>query len=91
MAQRKLHDDTHLDGFAVGIIAALRDEGYAVRDIAANPLLTKPTGHAVSFHTVSSVVRRLDSEPAWRGERAEGSGRPRETTAAEDHALVASV
>ena len=83
MAKHKLHDDTHLDGFAVGIIAALRDEGHTVRDIAANPLLAKPSGH---FHTVSADVRRLGSEPMWRGDRsvpfsqcrlAGGQGKPR--------------
>ena len=80
-----------LDAFAVGIIAALNFEGYSIRQIADSDILTKPDGEPVSFSRVGEVVRHLDRDPFWRGDRQEGSGRERATTAQEDKKIVKEV
>ena len=61
-----------LDAFAVGIIAALNFEGYSIRQIADSDILTKPDGEPVSFSRIGEVVRHLDRDPFWRGDRQEG-------------------
>ena len=76
-----------LDPFAVGQIAALAAEGHSARAIADSGDVLKPDGLSVSFGTVAAVVRKLRADPSWRGERVEGSGRPRATTPAQDRAF----
>lgn len=82
---------SQLDPFAVGVIAALNWEGYSHREIADSAILDKPDGDPVSFGVVGDVVRKLESDPCWRGDRQEGTGRERATTAAEDRAIVNAV
>ena len=79
------------DAFTVDGMAALRREGYTLREIADSGVVDKPNGDLVSFGMVGKIVRRLEAEPGWRGERAEGSGRPGETAEAEDKASVRTV
>ena len=76
------------DAFTVDGIAALRREGYSLREIADSGVAEMSDGDPVSFGMIGKVVWRLEAEPAWRGEQAEGSGRPRETAEAEEKALV---
>lgn len=55
-------------------------------------LLRKPDGKSLwSEQAIQDAIRRLESEPKWRGERTKGSGRPRETTKAQDKAIVKEV
>ena len=44
-----------------------------------------------SEQAVQDVMRKLDDSPQWRGERYEGSGRPRETTKAQDNVIYQEV
>ena len=80
-----------LDAFAIGGIAALTHEGYSLRQIEDSGAVKKADGSVVPFDTVGKVVRRLKSDKNWRGQRKEGSGRLRTTTAEEDEAMVQCV
>ena len=80
-----------LDAFAVGGIAALTHEGYSFRQIEDSGAVKKADGSVVPFDTVGKVVRRLKRDKNWRGQRKEGSGRLRTTTAEEDEAMVQCV
>lgn len=81
----------HLDVFAVGGISALTHVGYSYRQIEDCGAVTKADGSTVPWDTIGKVVRKLKSDKTWRGQRNEGSGRQRSTTAAEDAAIVAYV
>ncbi len=81
----------HLDAFAVGGIAALEREGYSHREIADSGAVLKPDGSSVTFGKVGQVIRHLQEDSNWRGERTKGSGPPRVTTPAEDKAMVQTV
>ena len=75
----------HLSPFDVGQVKAHLHHGLGPAAICA--LVKKSDGKTSwSLNAIKAVVDRLQSEPAWRGERSEGSGRPRETTAREDKA-----
>ena len=63
-------------------------EGYSLREIADSGVVEMPDGDPVSFGMIGKIIQRLKAEPGWRGERAEGSGRPRGTAEAEEKALV---
>jgi len=76
------------DAFTVDGVAALRCESYSLREVADSGVVEVPDGDPVSFGMVGKIVRRLKAEPGWRGERVEGSGRPRETAEVEDKALA---
>ena len=54
-------------------------------------MVEKPDGDPVSSGMIGNIIRRLGAEPGWRGEWAEGSGRPRETAEVEDKAFVRTV
>jgi transposase len=81
----------HVDGFTAGAIAALSDAGFTQREIADSDAVTKLDGSKVSFGRVGKILRQLAADPGWRGERAEGSGAARATTASEDKAIVVQV
>jgi len=81
----------HVDGFTDGAIAALSDAGLTQREIADSDAVTKLDGSKVSFGRVGKILRQLAADPGWRGERAEGSGAARATTASEDKAIVVQV
>ena len=72
-------------------ILALHREGYSLREIADSGVVEKPDGDPVSSGMTGNIIRRLGAEPGWRGEWAEGSGRPWETTEVEDKAFVRTV
>ena len=77
-----------LDAFAAGGIAALAKQGYSQREIADSGSVFKEDGSGVCFSTVGKVLRRHRSDPTWRGDRQEGSGRPRSTTPQQDEAIA---
>ena len=37
---------------------------------------------------ISNCIKKLEANPRWRGERQEGSARPRQTTAAQDKEII---
>ena len=80
---------SRLTPFEVGQIKAHlhHDLGAA----AISKLVTKTDGQQVSVQAVVDVAAKLKANPAWRGERAEGSGRPRLTTKKEDRSIEREV
>ena len=79
------------DAVIVDGIPALHLEGYPLREIADSGVVEKPDGDPMSSGMIGNIIRRLGAEPGWRGEWAEGSGRPRETAEAEDKTLARTV
>ena len=79
-----------LGPFEVGQILALHREGYSHRQIAERVTRGRDQP-GPSLTAVGDAVRRLDADPTWLGGRAEGSGRKRKTTEAEDRAFVRAV
>ena len=77
-----------VDAFTAGGIIALRQEVYSQRQIADSGAVDKPDGGEVTYGLVGQIIRHWEADPYWRGERSEGSGRLRATTAAEDKAMV---
>ena len=76
-----------LSPFDVGQIKAHMHHGLKPADIMR--ILLKPDGiSSWSFNAINDAVKHLERDPSWRGERAEGSGRPRETTASQDNQIV---
>ena len=81
---------SHLSPFDVGQIKAHLHHGLSGATIAG--ILRKPDGKSTwSEQAIQDAIRRFKSEPHWRGERSEGSGRPRETSKAQDRAIVREV
>ena len=58
---------------------------------AISKLVQKTDGECVSKQAVVDVAARLEKDPCWRGERSEGSGRPRITTKSEDSRIRRAV
>ena len=59
---------------------------------AISRILVKPDGiNHWSEQACQDAVRKLTSNPKWRGEREEGSGAPRQTTKAQDNQIVSAV
>ncbi len=55
-------------------------------------LVRKPDGKSLySYQAIRDAVCKLEEEPDWRGEREEGSGRPRKTSAKLDKRIVEHV
>ena len=79
---------SHVDAFAAGGIAALHHQGYTQRQIADSGAVWKSDNSPIPYSTVGKILRRMEANPHWRGERKEGSGRTRSTTPAEDDAIV---
>ena len=76
-----------LSPFDVGQIKAHMYHGLGAADIRR--IMRKPTGRKKwSLPTISTAVNKLTQNPKWRGEREEGSGRPRVTTAKQDQKIV---
>ena len=86
--RRRATTSSHVDAFALGGIAALHHEGYSQRDIADSGAVYNADGAPIPYSRVGKLLRRMEEDPKWRGERKEGSGRPRETTPEEDEAMV---
>ena len=54
-------------------------------------IVKKSDGAAPSEQGIADVLQRLADEPAWRGERKAGSGRPRSTPGSLDKAIAKEV
>ena len=79
-----------LSAFELGQIKAHLYHGLA--PYAISKILVKGDGETHwSWNAIKAAVEKLASDPAWRGEREGGSGRPRETTEKEDRAIVKHV
>mgnify|MGYP004530944189 CR=1 FL=1 len=80
----------HFSPFEVGQVKAHLHHGLGPEAIAG--IITKTDGKSHFSHTaVARIKAKLDSDPTWRGERQEGSGAVRKTTAKEDEAIVKEV
>jgi transposase len=86
--RKKKANNKHLDAFAAGGIAALTKAGYSERETLDANAVFKSDGSPISLSSVGKVLRRLQAEPGWRGERKKGTGETRSTTAEEDAAIV---
>ena len=76
--------------FDVGQVRAHLYHGLGPSQIAG--ISTKSDGRARFSHTVvAGIIEKLENDRKWRGERQEGSGRPRVTTEKQDAALVKGV
>ena len=79
-----------LSPFDLGQIKAHLHHG--LKPSAISQILVKSDGKTHwSYNAIKTAADKLEAEPSWRGEREEGSGRPRETTANEDKAIVKHV
>ena len=78
-----------LTPFEVGQVKAHAYHGLGAADIAR--IVKKSDGSAPSEQGIANVLHRLVEEPAWRGERKGGSGRPRATPASLDKDIVREV
>ena len=78
--------DKRLGPFEVGQILTLSREGLSQRKIADK--VEKADGSfGIGFGTVCRVLQKRKRKPSWTGERAQGSGRGRSTTPAQDKAM----
>ena len=72
-----------LSPFEVGQVKAHIHHGLGPAEISR--LIVKSDGQSTFSHTaISHCIAKLEADPLWRGERAQGSGRPRETTRKQD-------
>lgn len=79
-----------LSPFDVGQIKAHMYHGLGAADIVR--IMRKPSGRKKwSLAAIATAVRKLTENPKWRGEREEGSGRPRVTTAKQDKQILEHV
>lgn len=75
-----------LSAFDIGQIKAHLYHGLRPADICK--IMVKDDGKTHwSWNAINDAVERLAAQPKWKGERAKGSGRPRETTAKQDKAI----
>ena len=75
--------------FELGQIKAHLHHGLGPTAIAA--LVQKADGEMVSVQGVCDARAKMEADPAWRGERAQGSGAPRKTNRKEDVAITREV
>ena len=89
MVEKQKAQDTpnkRLGPFEVGQILTLSREGLSQRKIADK--VEKADGSfGIGFGTVCRVLQKRKRKPSWTGERAQGSGRGRSTTPAQDKAM----
>ena len=78
-----------LTPFEVGQVKGHAYHGLGPAEIAR--IVKKSDGAAPSEQGIADVLQRLADEPAWRGERKAGSGRPRSTPGSLDKAIVKEV
>jgi transposase len=77
-----------LSAFEIGQIKAHVYHGLGAAQIAR--ILVKADGKTHwSDNAVQTQIDKLDEKPNWRGERREGSMRPRKTSAKQDAQIVA--
>ena len=80
----------HLTPFEVGQIKAHSHHGLG--PVAIAKILLKPDGKTHwSVQAIADALAWLEQDPSWRGERQEGSGRPRVTTPQQDKQVVREV
>ena len=61
---------------------------HGLRPAAIREIMVKGKGNKRwSHNAIKNACDKFEADPTWKGERAEGSGRPRETTVAEDKAI----
>ena len=61
---------------------------HGLRPAAIREIMVKGKGKKRwSHNAIKNACDKFEADPTWKGERAEGSGRPRETTVAEDKAI----
>ena len=61
---------------------------HGLRPAAIREIMVKGKGEKRwSHNAIKNACDKFEADPTWQGERAEGSGRPRETTVAEDKAI----
>ena len=76
-----------LSPFEVGQVKAHMEHGLGCKKIAER--LYKADGKKTFGETVVvNCMNKLIEDPSWRGERQEGSGAPRKTTAKQDKEIV---
>ena len=76
-----------LTPFEVGQVKAHVEHGLSAAAISKK--VCKPDGKSKFGETaIQNCMDKLQANPRWRGERAEGSGRPRKTSAKQDKAIV---
>ena len=81
-----LHTGARLGPFEVGQIKAHLHHGLSGAAIVK--ILKKPDCKSSwSAQAVYDAIAKLNEQPTWRGERAEGSGAPRKTTKMQDREL----
>ena len=79
-----------LSPFEVGQVKAHMHHELGPSQISR--LIIKADGESTFSHTaISDCIAKLKAGPGWRGERAEGSGRPRETTKGQDKQIEKKV
>ena len=80
-----------LDPFDVGQIKAHMEHGLGCTSIARRLCKFKADGKSkttFSETAVRNAMNKLEENPKWRGDREEGSGAPRKTTAKQDRTIV---
>ena len=77
----------HLTPFDVGQVKAHVEHGLSASSIADRML--KPDGKTKFGPTaIQNCINKLHEDPEWRGEREEGSDRPRKTSTKQDREMV---
>ena len=65
---------------------------HGLSGAAISRILVQADGESQWSETAIQVaIRKIHANPEWRGDREEGSGRPRETTKAQDRQLYDAV
>ena len=81
--KKKAQVKSQFTPFEVGQVKAHVYHGLSGAEISR--IILKPDGtNKWSDKAVQDVVARLNDDPSWRGERAQGSGAPRKTTRQQD-------
>ena len=78
-----------LTPFEYGQIKAHMHHGLKAADIVK--IVTRMDGSGFSHPTIVAAIEKLDSNKHFRGERAEGSGRPRKTSVSVDKKIYKEV
>ena len=78
-----------LTPFEVGQVKAHAHHGLGVAEISR--IARRPDGTYYSDTAIRTAMAKLDEDPAWRGDRKAGSGRPRKTSSKLDRAIVKEV
>ena len=80
---------SRLTPFEIGQIKAHSYHELGATAMAA--IVKKEDGTHPSVQAIADILAKLSSNPKWRGERQEGSGRPRSTSLKQDKAILREV